>query len=958
MSKLKSFFLSHWQRIGCALLSTVLPMFCVLAIFGFRGVILRGDSSLFSSPFIENLLSQIAAAKSMGGDLLSFGRVAFSGDLFILLAGVLPLSPMQSAIWAVMLCAALTSLAFYLSCKGFGLKDMPALAASVLYALSSYAFVAFLAEGASSLLTVLPLLILAEHWLICRGKTWPFALLLSLAFLLDARYAWICFVATVAWFFYDTYGLHEKEERQKTGGVLIRLGVSFVIALAVGLPTFIYGFTHLTFAPEITVNAGFDFLSVFAKMLPSIYDGIRYDSLPYICFGLLPILVLPLYFTSNSISKREKIASAVLLGGIFLTMISGVIGSAVDLFGYHALPVYAQTAIFGFAALFLSAKALSLEVTESHTPLFMAYGFLTFLLVIVQKMSMTYYTKENQATAQYPTDTSNIWITLFLATVLVFVIHASLKRNSKRTVCLVAAGLLATVCLEATFGQVKLLKSMQKEYSYISRHDLAKYYDVYSESLKALEEKTEKGYRQEKLHSLFAGENSFLGFTGVDVPRDGSDSALALLGGKITGDGVTYQSGIPALDALLSLKYFSLYHPYVEEEIEEKEDVPAKKKGTLEKIKEALFPEDTFAEPLDLDEKEVSRLYSLLLEEEQYSLWENPYALALLSSYKGNLKDLDFTFPTEEDLVKNEKGEYVLPEGMSADALCYSPLDRLNTVWSALSGKDVVLFKKLSAVNGASVLASAHNCQESSDSLGHAVFTANTGKKNPYVQFSATVQTDGEILMYLPALIGREAEIFVNSKSIGKIHEGNRAENGILSLGKVKKGTVMRVEIFFEVEKGYTDFYLLKDKEAESNWASSLFYVADEEAFLNMMNGASFGSFTVDKLTDNTLTGTFTPDAGETSVFTSLAYSDNTTVKVDGKKVDTYEVAGGLLGFDLPDDGEHSIRIDYGSPSSAPLYTALRVCAFAAILLLAVYEFVGKEKCLAVFRKCFPKKSA
>ena len=955
MEKIKAFLKSYWQKIGYALLAFALPILCCLAIFGCRGVIVRGNASLFTSQFAETLLSRIAAVKDMGGALLSMGQFEWNGDLLVLIAGILPVSPVNAALVAFMICASITSLSFYLSMRGMKMKEFPALLCALLYSLNGYAFIALLIPGASSLLLMLPLVLTAEYWLIQGKKSWPFALLLSLAFLLDVRSAWIALIAILAWFFYDVFGYSEKPLKKQVYTLSIRFGIGVLIALAVGFSTFLAGFSSLSFNPAFSENANFDILSFFTKMMPGIYDGIRADSLPYVYFGLLPILVLPLYFTAKEITKREKIASAILLLGIFVSMMTTLLGAFVDLFGQGALPVYAQTALFGLVALFLAARTLSLTHFENHSPIFIAYGFLSFLLVIAQKMSLAYYAEENKMTAEYPIDAETIWITLFILTVLVFALHAFLRKNKKRTSCLIAVALLATVAIEAVFGQVKLLKAFQGEYPYYQRDELSAYYEAYTQSVKAIESEMEKGYRYEKIHSLFAGENKLLGFKGVETLGDTS-SLLAMLGGKITEGGVVYQNGLLALDSLLSIRYLAEYHPAEPEEDEE--TIPEKEKGTLEKIKEALFPKDkdSFKNELVLDGNEVSHHYRYLALEDLFTIHQNTYALSLLSTYGGGLENLDFSFLSQEDLVKDENGNWVLPDGYDLENMLYSPVNRLNAIWSTLYGQEVALFKTFTEAQDSKVLVSPTNCSQSTDSIGQIVYTANTGKTNASVKFSVTVNEEASVWLYLPAVIGKEAEVYVNNKYLTTIHENNQPTSGLISVGKREADTTLSIDVRFKVTEGDDSFYLLTDPKAEKDWASSLLYVAEDETFLNFMNQSNFGEFAVEKQSEDSIVGTLTPANGQTAVFGSILYSENTVVRIDGKKAETYEVAGGFLGFDLPDDQAHRIEIVQKGNSLPALPLVLGIFGSAAVLLLAIYETVGNDKWLALWQKYVTKK--
>ena len=65
----------------------------------------------------------------------------------------------------------------------------------------------------------------------------------------------------------------------------------------------------------------FDIQDLLFKLLPSSYDTVRIDGLPFIYCGVLTLMLAPLFFFSKKITIREKIASGVLLLILILSFV-------------------------------------------------------------------------------------------------------------------------------------------------------------------------------------------------------------------------------------------------------------------------------------------------------------------------------------------------------------------------------------------------------------------------------------------------------------------------------------------------------------------------------------------------------------------------------------------------------------------------------------------------------------
>ena len=86
-------------------------------------------------------------------------------------------------------------------------------------------------------------------------------------------------------------------------------------------------------------------------------------------------------------------------------------------------------------------------------------------------------------------------------------------------------------------------------------------------------------------------------------------------------------------------------------------------------------------------------------------------------------------------------------------------------------------------------------------------------------------------------------------------------------------------------------------------------YTLNEDVFENFYNKINDNSLKVNKYSDTLIEGKIKADNNQIA-FSSIAYDKGFNVFVDGKKVKTYKVLEGYLGFDIS-KGTHNIKISY-----------------------------------------------
>lgn len=285
----------------------------------------------------------------------------------------------------------------------------------------------------------------------------------------------------------------------------------------------------------------FDFI---ANHLPATVTTIRSsgsDVMPNVYCGLITVMLLPLYFFSEKVSGRKKIAAAVLLAAFF-------VGFNINYFnfiwhGFHFpndLP-YRYSFAYSFILLTLAYKVLT-EVEEFSKKTFTAVGMaVVFFVVLITKLE----TPNNESLS--------IWLTVIFAVIytIIFGLYFS-PRYTKKNICSL---LMFTVAVELIFADAAEFVMSQPKKNYVSD------YDSYREIVDVVEKDDETPFYRTELSKLRARmDPCWYGYNGVSVfssmayeDTSGFMKKLGLFGNRINS--YTYFPQTPVFNSLFGLKY-------------------------------------------------------------------------------------------------------------------------------------------------------------------------------------------------------------------------------------------------------------------------------------------------------------------------------------------------------------------------------------------------------------------
>ena len=255
---------------------------------------------------------------------------------------------------------------------------------------------------------------------------------------------------------------------------------------------------------------------------------------------------------------------------------------------------------------------------------------------------------------------------------------------------------------------------------------------------------------------------------------------------------------------------------------------------------------------------------------------------------------------TEEDYTVWEN-RYALPIAFAASSIPVSPggnyADRFNSLLHQLTGTTRDFF--LPVTDSAVV-----------EDLGNRSF---------YV----TAPENGEYYLELNNVKTRAGEdrILCNSHTVFEGESVSTVANTLIRLGTFQKGDTINVRL--ELANSLPD-----------NTEALFTYVPIDS--YEIFDSLAAGGMTVTKSTDGRIEGTVSVAADQTSVFTTIPYTQSWKVFVDGAPVKAEYGMSGLLCFSVT-PGEHEIVLEY-----SPAYITVGIAvSCASILLLGGYVAVA-----------------
>lgn len=425
----------------------------------------------------------------------------------------------------------------------------------VLLLSTSYAMMSFTVTqlGFSTWLDVfivVPLILLGLHNLITgKGKKLYFFTLVAL-FIQNFYFGFMMALFLVLWFL--TQLSWDFENRKKRSiDFLVVSGLAGLTSAIMLLPTIYDLTTHGQSTSVITRWTMEDawYFDFFAKNFVGAYDTLKYHSLPMIYVGLLPFLLMFVFFTLKSISVRVKASYALLVFALFISFY--ILPLNLLWQGMHApnMFLHRYAWVFTTIVLLMAAEVLSrVKELDEKRILYPTGGLLVaFLLVIAFRKHYDFL------------KTSNYVLTLgfLFAYALVLVAMVRWKKQAKTLSMLT----LALVLVEMTTSAYMTLTALKVEWNFPTNE----YYLMESKEIPKLVEETKEAnqtfYRMERTADRTKNDNMKYGYNGISqfssIRNKSSNSTLSQLGFRSDGENqtVSYRNNTILMDSIFGIKY-------------------------------------------------------------------------------------------------------------------------------------------------------------------------------------------------------------------------------------------------------------------------------------------------------------------------------------------------------------------------------------------------------------------
>lgn len=514
---------------------------------------------------------------------------------------------------------------------------------SVLYALMSYSIVYSFNIMWLDGVIFLPLVILGTEKIVRENKFFLFFISLVIIFFANFYIAYMVGVFSLLYFIVRFFSEHQWQARRL---FLRKLGFFLASAvLAAGCTSFLWIPTYFALAygqggPEFSMfswSINFKLFDLLSKLQLGSYDTLKFQGLPNIFSGLLPLVLMPLFFLSGKIALKEKL----LYLSLFTMLIFSFNFYNVDLI-WHGFDkpdwfLYRYSFVFSFLMIVLSYRSFNLLQASDIPKVFRISLVWVILIILLQKFDYDYLSDRL------------LIISLFLIGIyylLLYGLAAHLHLNKKNAILIALACL---IFMEVFLNSWYLVRRLDGEFGYTAKEDYRGKLAELESIIPQIEVRDDSFYRLDRIGGRSFNDPLNLNYKGITHFSSMSNIALhrflRQLGFLSTASykSVNFAGSTPITESLLAVKYV----------------ISAQKKGLGY---EAIFSQDN------------------------YQVFENNYPLPLGFMVSSKLKELDITqnnpFQLQNDLVNLAQGnELISPDYLDF----FVPIDRyeveLNNVY-------------------------------------------------------------------------------------------------------------------------------------------------------------------------------------------------------------------------------------------------------------------------------------
>ena len=408
--------------------------------------------------------------------------------------------------------------------------------------------------------------------------------------------------------------------------------------------------------------------------------------------------------------------------------------------------------------------------------------------------------------------------------------------------------------------------------SYVSRVRIYNYINEMQPIVDELKENMNNFYRMEEVFANTYDDPMLLNYYGITHSSSANDrntrKFMANMGFKTSSIFEKYNRGsLISIDSLLGVKY----------------QIASKKSEN--------FSDNHYTE---------NEYYKKVLEEGDYIVYENLFALPIAFMVNDNLKDVDTL-----DVNTFELNNRILS----------SMVNTKKAINKSLNVKEIISENLISTINNGEVCYERMDKQKASS----ITFIVEAEDNNPVYMFlksnsyeSGTVSSN---------------QVRVSINGVRKFTAFDSRNYNVEYIGAFNRGEDIRIEINLNTNKLY-----LKELQI---------YSCDVDEFEEVYNKLKENIISDTDYRDGYVKGKISVTEDKTLLYTSIPYDEGWTVKIDGKKVEYARILDGLIGVDVDTEefsqGEHVIELKYKVPG---LMEGIIISFLALVSWMAYWVFI------------------
>ena len=834
------------------ILSFILPMVIMFAIFTSLGVGFIGDKTIVSSDMytqyvayfgkFKDILSGDGSIfysfnKSIGGNNIGLFAYYLASPLNLLLM-FFPKAAIGEFIFIIYLIKiGLASLCFslYIS-KVYKKKDLFVVIFSLCYALMSYNICFQMNIMWMDGMMLLPLVALGIEEIILKGKYKLYMIVLFMVVVSNYYIGYMICIFSVVYFFYKSI-IYKKISLPRTfkffgasfitGGLASFLLIPVLISLSTGKADF------NLFSEAITIKQNLS--SFLSKLFIGSYNmGQVMKSPTNIYCSVMVAELLMLYFFNKEINIRNKIASLIVM--VFIAL-SFFISTFILLWHGFDYPIgfqYRNSFIFCFFIITLAYECWLKIKRSNFNGLIITVLFFAVASIYVSYGEYDYL------------DTNKIVSTFIISLCYIIVFMICIKFNGISRIILPLISLL--VITELTLNAYLSMKNIK----YIDKAHIGEYIETVSPLIEEVKSLNDNFYRIEQVYRNTLNDSMLLNYNGLGHSSSANEESTGRLiknfGFKTSTINEIYNMGttIP-IDSILGIKYLI--------SMEEPEFFKCYK------YKQNMF-------------------YNKIKTEGNYAVYQNPYALPIafmvneaLESTKINEAKNKFVY--NNDILKSMVNEsYDIYKELNVTDI------KLNNLSEVKYDDETVYQKEIKGVKATIEL--TLKAQEYGPVY---MFLKSSEYENGFSSKKSNISSQNGV------------SITVNSNV--KYDQFTGHGYNIQFIGTYHKDEEITIEISV-----LNDSFSIDEVQL---------YYCHMDKFQEVYKNLSYNIIENTIYKDGYIKGDIKVTADKTLMYTSIPYDEGWSLKVDGEDYDYFKILDGLIGVKLQ-PGQHKIEFKYKLP--------------------------------------------